>query len=81
MANVTRAEARALAEAVHRRAGFLWRLCSRMEKTGRTRDPLYRDVCAARDALHGLWVSLHYRGCGVTRPPAESGGSGAGAPA
>jgi hypothetical protein len=57
MPHVTQDEARVLAEAVHERAGYVWRLCSRMEETGRTQDPRYRDVCRARDAVHGLWVS------------------------
>jgi hypothetical protein len=73
MPHVTQAEARVLAEAVRRRAGYLWELCRRMERTGRTQDPLYRDAVRARDAVHGLWVGLHYRGCGMGKPPADGG--------
>jgi len=80
MPHVTQADARALVEAVRRRARDMVLLRERMEKTGRTDDPLYPAVRAAHEAMHSLWVHLHYRACGVDRP-AESKGSGDGGPA
>jgi hypothetical protein len=67
--NLTKDQARAVAESVHRKVGYFHRLRDRMQKTGRTDDPLYPLVVAAHDALHSLWVTAHYRGCGVSRPP------------
>ena len=69
MPHVTRDEARVLAEAVRRRARYLVELRERMEKTGRKGDPLYPAVVKAHEAMHSLWVHLHYRGCGVGKPP------------
>jgi hypothetical protein len=69
MPNITRAEAGVLAEAVRKRAAYLVLLWERIEKTNRRADPLYPTVCAAHEALHSLWVHLHYRSCGINRPP------------
>lgn len=71
MAHVTQAEARVLTEAVRQRARYVVQLRERLEKTGRKDDPLYPVVKAAAEAMHRLWVQLHYRGCGVDRPPSE----------
>jgi hypothetical protein len=80
MPHITQAEAGVLAESVRRRVGFLVTLRERMERTGRTADPLYPAVCAAHEALHTLWVHCHYRACGVSRPPESrevmTGGAG-----
>lgn len=62
---ITKAETAVRAAATHLRPGYL---CQRMERTGRTQVPLFRDVYAACDALHSLWVTCHDRGCGVTIP-------------
>jgi hypothetical protein len=78
MKTITQAEARVLAEAVRRRAAYMIQLQARMEKTGRTADPLYAAVRGAAEAAHGLWVHLHYRACGVSRPPEPEAGNGAG---
>ena len=63
-----------LVNAVRPMGHYLFRLVERMDKTGlRQRDPkLYRLVRAAEDAIHCLWVELHYQSCGhgVGRPPA-----------
>jgi hypothetical protein len=74
MLNVTRDQASVLAENFHPKAGYLGRLRDQMEKTGRKDDPIYpllvsaHDV-SAHDAVHRLWVYLHYEGFGVERPP------------
>ena len=71
MPHVTQAEARVLVEAIRERGAYLYQLKERMEKTGRTEDPLYPAVKSAYGAVHRLWVHLHYRACGVDRPPAS----------
>jgi hypothetical protein len=71
--NLTRDQASVLAENIHTKAGYLGRVRDRMEKTGRKDDPAYPLVAAAHDALHSLWVYLHYRGCGIIRPPEPAG--------
>jgi hypothetical protein len=71
--NITRAEAGALAQPVRKRVGFLVTLRQRMERTGRTADPAFRLVRAAEDGLRSLWVELHYRSCGINRPPEKAG--------
>ena len=78
MPHVTQAEAGVLAEAVRRQGAYLFQLKQRMENTGRTADPLYPFVAEAYHAVHRLWVTLHYRGCGITRPPESSGSEDAG---
>jgi hypothetical protein len=72
--NVTREEASILAEAVRKRGRYLFLLRERMEETDRRADPLYKAVCTAHEAMHTLWVHLHYRGCGVERPPTPTDG-------
>jgi hypothetical protein len=51
--------------------GYRHRLRRRMEQTFERKDPLFRLVCQAHDAMHNLSVSLHYRSCegGVGPPP------------
>jgi hypothetical protein len=46
--------------------GYLWRLVDRLVHVGLdTRDPkLMKLATAARDAMHGLGVELHYQNCG-----------------
>ncbi|MBO0699194.1 MAG: hypothetical protein J2P46_12430 [Zavarzinella sp.] len=73
MSRVTHAEAVVQAETVHRRAGILWRLTAR---SGRTQDPLYREVFTACGAVNARWAALHYRGCGATKPPGPDSGCG-----
>ena len=75
--HVTQAEAGVLVEVVRERARYFVLLPERMEKTGRKDDPLYPAVVTAHEALHSLWVRLHYRACGVDRPPESDGGNGA----
>ena len=44
--------------------GYLSRLRERMEKTHfPPNDELYLLVKSAQDAVHALWVNLHYRSC------------------
>jgi hypothetical protein len=69
MPHVTQAEAGVLADAVRRRVGFLVTLRERMERTGRTADRAFPLVQAAEDAIRSLWAELHYRSCGINRPP------------
>jgi hypothetical protein len=73
MANLTREQCDAFAEAVHERLGYLIRARERMEKGGFTSDPLYAKVRAAADALHTLWVAAHYASspCGTGQTPRE----------
>src|SRR5829696_7336051 len=68
MPHVTQAEAGVLVEAVRERARYFVLLRERMEETRRKDDALYPAVVAAHEALHSLWVRLHYRACGVDRP-------------
>ena len=76
MSHVTQAEARVLVEAVRWRAGYVVELRERIEKSGHTADPLYPAVRAAAEAMHGLWVHLHYRATGMSRPPESEGSEG-----
>jgi hypothetical protein len=85
MDKLTPDQARAVCEAVHPMHGYLFRLVERMDRTNLSlRDPrLYRLARAAEDALHRLWVELHYQSCGrgvgrpapVTDPDPPPGGS------
>jgi hypothetical protein len=70
-------QARKLTEAVRPTGGYLRRLADRMTQTNlRLRDPrLYRLVAAANEALHALWVELHYQSCGHGVGRSDSGGS------
>src|SRR5687767_991243 len=68
-------EARVLTDAIRERGHYVVQLRVRLEKTGRTGDPLYPVVKAAAEAMHTLWVHLHYRGCEVDRPPPAAGRS------
>jgi len=75
MPHVTQAEARVLVEPIRARGAYLSQLKQRMEKTGRPDDPLYPAVKSAYVAVHALWVHLHYRACGVDRPPESNAGT------
>jgi hypothetical protein len=77
MATITQAEAGVLVEGVREWGRYFVLLRERMENTGRKDDPLYPAVAAAHEALRSLWVRLHYRACGVDRPPESDGGNGA----
>jgi hypothetical protein len=73
MPHVTQAEAGVLAEAVRKRVGLLVTLRDRMQRAGRTIDRAFPRVRAAEDALRSLWAELHYRSCGISRPPEKAG--------
>jgi hypothetical protein len=62
MDKLTPDKARALGNAVHPMRGYLFRLVERMDRTNLSlREPtLYQLVRAAEDAIHRLWVELHY---------------------
>jgi hypothetical protein len=66
MDRLTPDQAEKLVNVVRPMGHYLFRLVERMDETGlRQRDPnLYRLVPAAEDAIHCLWVELHYRICG-----------------
>jgi hypothetical protein len=73
MDRLTRPQVEALRDAIHERLGWMIRVRERMDKTGfNPTDELYPLIKAAEDALHRLWVRLHYRSCGhgTGRPPA-----------
>jgi hypothetical protein len=62
--DIKRWQARKLAEVLHPQLGYLYRLRSRMEKTGfLPSDPYYRLVEKAYDAVHALWIETHYMSC------------------
>lgn len=57
-------QARRMNEMVRPILGYLSRLQRRMEKRRfPPGDPLYKLVCTAYDAIHGLHIWLHYRSC------------------
>ena len=58
---ITKDQAKKLLKVVAPAKAYLHRLRERMEKVGfPPDDKLYLKVCKAQDALHDLWVSLHY---------------------
>jgi hypothetical protein len=64
------------AEKLHRTLqptlGFLHRLRDRMLKAGfLPDDPLFVRVCRAYDALHRLFIDLHYLSCDGTGRPSR----------
>jgi hypothetical protein len=73
MANLSREQCCAFAEAVHERLGYLIRARERMECGGFTSDPLYAKVRAAANAMHALWVAAHHAGspCGTGQTPRQ----------
>jgi hypothetical protein len=75
MDRLTPDQAAKVREALGPARRYLDRLIERMDHTPiRNGDPnLYRLVRKAEDALHSLWVELHYQGCGhgVGRPPTD----------
>jgi hypothetical protein len=66
-------QAKRISEALFPATNYLIRLRQRMEKRGFPHDdPLYREVCAAYDAIHRLGMSMHYLSCdGVGRPSSD----------
>jgi hypothetical protein len=76
--SVTKDQAKALNTAIQPKLAYLFRLRERMTKAGfPPNDKLYRLVENAYDAMHRLFIELHYLSCdGVGRPsgtaPAES---------
>jgi hypothetical protein len=70
--NLATWQAKALHAALRPALGFLHRLRERMEKRGfPLNDKLLRLTATAYDALHSLFVELHYMSCksGVGRKP------------
>lgn len=62
---LTTEQAKQVAARVHDEVGYLNRLIRRMElRNMRIDDPVYLETLAARDAVHKLWVHLHYYSCG-----------------
>ena len=54
-------QAKRISEALFPATNYLIRLRRRMEQRGFPPDePLYREVCAAYDAIHRLGMSMHY---------------------
>ena len=72
--DVTREQAEAISQKIRPMLGYLNRLKKRMNAVFVRDDPLFAEVIDAADAMHTLWVHLHYRACGMSRPR-ESGGS------
>ena len=70
--DLTTGQAQTISKSLFRLANYLYRLKSRMEKTGfRPNDELYLKVKAACDDVFELSIDLHYRGCssGVGHSP------------
>jgi hypothetical protein len=68
-APIVRWQAAKLREAVRPTVGYLYRLRERMTRVGfLPSDPLFKRVDRAYDAMHALFVELHYLAC------AEAGG-------
>lgn len=64
-------QAKRIAAALGPALGYLHRLQRRMEQRGfPPQDPLYQLVGRAYEAMHHLYIELHYRSCdgGVGRP-------------
>jgi hypothetical protein len=66
-------QAKRISQALFPATNYLIRLRRRMEQRGfPPHDPLYREVCAAYDAIHRLGMSMHYLSCdGVGRPSSD----------
>jgi hypothetical protein len=73
MERLTPEQAAKVRDTVRPMSAYLFRLVARLEKTNLSlRDPnLYRVARAAEEAIHALWVELHYQSCGhgVGRKP------------
>lgn len=64
--DLTREQFQILAETTHRQLGYLNKLLDRMTRNEFPQtDPLWTRATKARDAMHDLWVHLHYASCGV----------------
>ena len=62
--SLTKEQAATLLKVVGPAKGFLHRLRERMVKTHFPPDDrLFHSVCKAHDAMHDLWVRLHYLSC------------------
>ncbi|HKB00979.1 MAG TPA: hypothetical protein VKD90_02110 [Gemmataceae bacterium] len=71
MLKLTPAQAEALRNLIQPRLAFLVRLRERMEQRGAvSTDKLYQLVRAAENALHSVYVEVHYLSCegGTGRP-------------
>jgi len=71
---LTTVQVRLLSEGLFPRVNYLYRLKTRMEKTGFVPgDPLDLPVCRAHEGIHRLWVEVHYLSCesGVGRAGSE----------
>jgi hypothetical protein len=74
MFKLTRQQADALRDAIQPRLAFFVALRERMERRGCARtDKLYQLVRAAENALHAVYVEVHYLSCagGTGRPSGE----------
>ena len=74
-------QAERLRDAVTPMHGYLNKLRRRMEKVGFPHaDPLFQFVVAAENAVHSLWVNLHYLTCdrrkGIGDVPSGPGSGG-----
>jgi hypothetical protein len=60
-----------LQKSIHPMLGYLHRLLDRMQTVGFVEDDrLYQRASKAYDAMHSLFIELHYLACsGVGRPP------------
>jgi hypothetical protein len=65
MKKLTTTQAEALRNALQPRLAYLVALRERMERVGFNRaDKLYQLVRAAENALHSVYVEVHYLSCG-----------------
>jgi hypothetical protein len=66
---IKRWQAAKLNRTIHPAVGYLYRLRAQMQKVGfLPNDPLFKRVCATYDAMHGLFVELHYLSCDGAGP-------------
>jgi len=68
---LTAEEAKVIGTALFPGRNYIARLIKAMEKAGfLPDDPLYRKAEKVRDAMHDLFVFVHYKSCGVGAPAA-----------
>jgi hypothetical protein len=61
---ITQTQAAKLGQTISRQLRYLGKLRTRMEQLGfPPTDPLYQQVCAAFNHVHGLNVAVHYLSC------------------
>ena len=72
--NMTREQARQLAQVLQPRIGFIVTVRERMDRAAMSSDPLYMLLLKAEDALLHFATMLHYRSCehGVGARPVDS---------